>query len=185
MMMHTQILTATLLLVSTSPAYAYMTPEQVLQQTQYGTYVPDEEEGGEYYAAPEDEGEPEKSGIHYVAPHGTYRIQESQGPPSTLKKYQPAAPVEEEAAEEEVTDEEVMPEEDGDSIRITIDSRTARLLERLPNPTHAALSENVVSPAAHSGAPLAPTGPATVVAMGTILAAVAWTIRRARKLERL
>src|SRR3989338_4228596 len=104
MMMHTQILTATLLLVSTSPAYAYMTPEQVLQQTQYGTYVPDEEEGGEYYAAPEDEGEQEKSGIHYVAPHGTYRIQESQGPPSTLKKYQPAAPVEEEAAEEEVTD---------------------------------------------------------------------------------
>src|SRR3989344_1971734 len=107
-MMHTTILTATILLFTASPVHAYVTPEQVLQQTQYGTYVPDPEEGGDFYAAPEEE-EPMESGIHYVPPHGTYRIQESQGPHSTLQKYKPAAPVEEEADEETILDEEVRP----------------------------------------------------------------------------
>ena len=181
-MMPTAILTVAILLLTAAPVHAYRTPEQVLQQTQYGTYVPDEDEGGEFYAAPAEE-EPTESGIHYVPPHGTYRIQESQGPPSTLKKYQPVTA--EEPQGETILDEEIVSDEEEKGIHITIDSRTARLLERLTNPTHAALSENFISPAAHSGAPLAPTGPATVVAMGTILAAVAWTIRRARKLERL
>lgn len=56
--------------------------------------------------------------------------------------------------------------------------RDTRLLERIER-----REQPTALPSRHSGAPLAPTGAGSVVAVGAILAAALWTIRRARGMQ--
>ncbi len=179
-MMHKNILVASLLLTLATPAYAYVTPEQMLEQNQYQLYYPDPEEGP--YEPEEVEEEPAVSGVNFARPKPKYRIQESRGPPSRLKKYQ-AAPQEQISEEEEPLIDESIGEDQSKEkgVTVTLDARAMRILDRLTKP------KVIISPQsipAHTGAPLAPTGPATVMAMGGMLLAIFGTMKRARMLER-
>ena len=175
---HTTLAILGTLAVLAPHAHAYVTPEQVLRQSEYEDFIPSYEDsyntdGEDYEAAPE------PSGIRYAKPTPVYHEQQSKGPHMTLKKNAPAA-VEEE--EEVLIDDSVGMEEEeetGTNITLQLDAKTLRLLERLTNPKSSA---NVLSPAAHSGAPLAPTGPATIIAMAAMGLAIYGTMRRARKM---
>ena len=158
-------------------AHAYVTPEQVLRQSEYEDFIPSYEDsyntdGEDYEAAPE------PSGIRPLKNTSVYREQQSKGPHMTLKKSAP-----ESAEEAEVLiDESVGLEEEekaNTNVTLQLDAKTLRLLERLTNPKSSA---NVLSPAAHSGAPLAPTGHATVIAIAAMGLAIYGTMRRARKM---
>lgn len=178
-MMHKNILIASLLLSLATPAYAYVTPEQMLEQNQYQLYYPDPEEGP--YEPEEAEEEPAVSGVNFARPKPKYRIQESQGPPTRLKKYQ-AAPEEPVIEKEPLIDESVgedLPKEKG--VTVTLDARAMRILDRLTKPKTLVSGQSIP---AHTGAPLAPTGPATVITMGGMLLAIFGTMKRVRMLER-
>ena len=158
-------------------AHAYVTPEQVLRQSEYEDFIPSYEDSYNTYG--EDyEAAPEPSGIRYAKPTPVYHEQQSKGPHMTLKKSAP-----ESAEEAEVLiDESVGLEEEekaNTNVTLQLDAKTLRLLERLTNPKSSA---NVLSPAAHSGAPLAPTGHATVIAIAAMGLAIYGTMRRARKM---
>lgn len=171
---------ASLSFAFTPHALAYLTPEQVLEEDQYGSSQPLTED---YYhtAVPVEEEEPyQPSGLRAYPRTASYRVQESKGPHSTLKKYAP----QEEISEEEPTHESAPTLEEEPTAAgptINLDARTIRLLERLSQPRQTVITLQAGSNApTHSGAPLAPTGAGTVVAMIAMLAAIGWTIRKAR-----
>lgn len=160
-------------------ALAYLTPEQVLEEDQFGASQPLTED---YYhtAAPPEEEEPyQPSGLRPYPRTSSYRVQESKGPHLTLKKYAP----QEEIAEEEPAHESaptLQEEPAAEGPQINLDARTIRLLERLAQPRHTVITLQAGPTAeVHGGAPLAPTGAGTLVAMVAILAAIGWTIKRA------
>ena len=160
-------------------AHAYITPEQQMRQSEYDGYVPAYDD---YYESSEEEDHeaaPEPSGIRYSKPTPTFRVQESKGPPMRLNKN--TIVEEEEVLIDESIGEEEEPEEGSSNVTLQLDAKTLRLLERLTNPKSSA---NVLSPSAHSGAPLAPTGPATVIAMGAMGIAMYATMKRARRFEK-
>lgn len=166
---------------------AYLSPEEVLTGASYDTSAVNasapSEEDEEYkdWEAIEEEttGEELPSGIRPRRPVIDYRDQPSKNNHATLKKYQSSSSAATEAAAP-VIEEEPPPEEEA-SATITLDQKTIRLLERLTNRPSQNAQPNAV--AEHTGAPLSPTGPATLVAMLAILAAIAWTVRRAGKAE--
>ncbi|MBI3331504.1 hypothetical protein HYZ99_00915 [Candidatus Peregrinibacteria bacterium] len=161
---------------------AYVTPEEMLTGTANHTSAVDPQdemfEDEDWTVEDELHDEDLPSGIRYTSKGTPYRVQESDNQHTMLKKYasssseHTAAPVIEEDPEE-------MEPEEGDITTIELDGRTIRLLERLTRRENA----KIFSSAAHAGAPLAPTGSATVIAMLAMLAAIGWTIRRARKSE--
>jgi len=172
---HTTLTVLGMLAALAPHAHAYVTPEQVLRQNEYEDFIPSYEDSYDTYEE-DHEAATEPSGIRYSKGTPIYRVQQSKGPHMTLKKYAPVAEEEEPLIDESVgLDTE---EEESTNITLQLDAKTLRLLERLTSPK----SANVLSPTAHSGAPLAPTGPATVIAMGVMGVAIYATMRRARRM---
>ncbi len=96
-----------------------------------------------------------------------------------------SAGVQHAAASEEETYEEDIPTVSANGLQvtdgtqtITLDAATFRMLARLQNRTQYA------NPALHSGAPLAPTGPGTILAVFAMALAVGFTYLRAWMLEK-
>lgn len=98
-----------------------------------------------------------------------------------------AAP--EEIPEEEVTEEEVAEEEPAAAPALTATDlellRTLKLLDRITD-RQRTLQYGPVDQqgTAHTGAPLAPTGAGAWLAATTMIGAVGWTLRKARKSEK-
>ncbi len=169
---------AAISLTFASHAFAYLTPEQVLEEDQYGSLQPQTEDFYRTTVPIEEEKPPKPSGLQPYPKTSSYRVQESKGPHMTLKKYAPAkeSPAEENDLEAAPTLQE---EPVNGEPTISLDARTLRLLQRLTQPRQTVITLQTSDAATRSGAPLAPTGAGTVVAMIAILGAIAWTIRRA------
>lgn len=164
-------------------AFAYLLPEEALTGASYDTSTVDTGNDGD--AEPEDwesidEEQTEEdlpSGIRVRRPVVEYRDQPSDNKHTTLKKYQSSSSAEAKAAAP-VIEEEPPAAEEGEIATLTLDVKTLRLLERLTNKSSQNTLPNAV--AEHTGAPLSPTGPATLVAMLAMLAAIWYTMRKAQ-----
>ncbi len=160
------------LLTMPTATLAYVTPEQVLFQTEYDFYIPPEEEEED----------------------ANVRKQKSQGPPlrTTYKPYSQMTEEERKGVvKKKETDEETPSRsapsstagqaeeamEEGEEEFVTLDPRSVRLLERIERMRSRAFQETRESD-------LAPTGAATTGAMLMLAVAGLWTLRRARKFER-
>lgn len=100
-----------------------------------------------------------------------------------------AAPEEIPVEEEEVYGEEESGAQDTDASNLSATDlellRTLRLLDRITERQQVLQYGAAPQPGAtHTGAPLAPTGAGAWIAASTMLGAVGWTMRRARKSEK-
>lgn len=105
------------------------------------------------------------------------------------REQQEAFEIQHAAAPEEIPEEEIVEEEDtGEpAAEPTLTStdlellRTLRLLSRITDRQQTLQYGAPVGDATHAGAPLAPTGAGAWLAATTMIGAVGWTLRKARK----
>lgn len=148
-------------------ASAYMTAEDVLLNDEF--FLPP--------TARESQGRLERQSA--VSAERRMRIQEEE-----FAAQHPAAP--EELPKEETTDSE--DETSEESAQTTTDLellRTLRLLDRITDRQRTLQYGTPQADGTHAGAPLAPTGAGAWLAATTMIGAVAWTIRKAKKSERV
>lgn len=150
-------------------AQSYMTPEQFLQDNNNEFLIPSSHRGAQWRADLDAQLNRDRH-------------------PSIVRE--PWDPVQDDGLPPPVTEEEESTQLDGLPLAEGpaptyggLDPTTARLLARLAQ-QNSLLTSALQSTAAANGAPLADTGPASVIAVMAMLAATAWTIRKARVLER-
>jgi|GEM_PF-7096484 hypothetical protein len=149
--------------------FAYVTPEQVLIQNQNQYFVPEEEEDAPNMQKQRSKGEPLRT---TYKPYSEMTEEERKG----VLKESPASVETSAGRKEENEEEEVADSEDSEEEGVSLSPSTIRLLGRIERLRHR-------TSAAPEQAPLAPTGPETLLAMGALLAGMYFTMRRARKLE--
>lgn len=149
----------------TGIAQSYMTPEDVFEQTDGAFLIPSGKRGAEWRANLESE--------MNIARHPSI-IREPWDPVQDTGLPPPVALEDDNLAGfDDLPPVSQMPLYGG------LDPTTARLLARL-----AQQNSILASTAAANGAPLAGTGPASVIAVLAMLGATVWTLRKARTLGR-
>ncbi len=153
----------------TGIAQSYMTPEQFLQENDNEFLIPSSHRGAQWRADLDAQLNRDRHPSIVREPWDP--VQDDGLPP----------PIAEAAGEFTQLDElplvEPAPTYGG------LDPTTARLLARLAQ-QNSLLTSALQSTAATNGAPLADTGPASVIAVMAMIAATIWTIRKARVLEK-
>ncbi len=162
----TIVAVAGLLAPLTGIAQSYMSPEDFLQQNDEQFLIPSGHRGAQWHA---DMNAQLNQDRHPSIVRDPWDPVQDEGLPPPV------------ALQEDYSDVEYMPEPT--PTYGGLDPMTARLLARLAQ-QNSLLSSTLQSTAAANGAPLAGTGPASVIAVMAMLAAMAWTLRRARVLER-
>lgn len=163
------LLAFALLSLSEAASAYYASPEEILEQSQY---LP------EHFAAPTENRLNKRSTKERHAAQEALRLQTRQSAYSSLSG----------GGKSETSSSSVGPALQGtasegsassaDSVTLTLDPETKRLLERLKRSD---LSASTADSTLHGGAPLAPTGAASTLAGVALLLAGTWTLLRARK----
>lgn len=163
---------AALLLLGTpavTTAQSYLSPEQVLQQSEDLFLVPGRKRGAQWWADLQAQQAVER---HPSIIQEPWDMSNDAGIPPLMPQVEPEPTI--------VEDYPVVP---ATSPHTNLDPLTARLLERLIDAN--IMRSNVQqSTAADAGAPLADTGPASILAVLAMGGASLWTLRRARVLEK-
>ncbi|NOS66991.1 MAG: hypothetical protein HOO67_01325 [Candidatus Peribacteraceae bacterium] len=153
----------------TGIAQSYMTPEQFLEQNDQEFLIPGGHRGAQWRADLEAELSRDRHPTIVREPWDP--VQDDGLPPPVALE------------EEEFSDYEDLSPVEPIQPYGNLDPVTARILARLAQ-QNSLLTSTLQSTAGANGAPLAGTGPASVIAVLAMVVAIVWTLRRARILER-
>ena len=164
----TIVAVAGLLAPLTGIAQSYMSPEDFLQQNDEQFLIPSGHRGSQWRADMNAQLNQDRHPSIIREPWDP--VQDDGLPP----------PV---AMEDDYSTVDYLPPAEPTPVYGGLDPTTARLLARLAQ-QNSLMNSALQSTAGANGAPLAGTGPASVVAVMAMVGAMAWTLRRARVLER-
>lgn len=169
-MMRSRLLTIVTVIGLAAPitgiAQSYMSPEDVLQQNDGAFLIPSRSRGSQWRADFEAQLSRERHPSILKEP---WDVVQDEGIPPPI--------ADEEFIDESLRPVDTMPTYGG------LDPMTARLLARLAQ-QNSLLTSTLQSTAGANGAPLAGTGPASILAVLAMGAATLWTLRKARMLGR-